>query len=116
MRRLAIYADEDVTVAVSRALRLRAFDAAGAIERGQATKSDFEQLLYAHSIGAVLLTHNVQDFPRMHYEVIKQGIPHSGIMIARQISVGEIVRSILRLASTLSAEDMENRLEYLSNW
>jgi hypothetical protein len=41
---------------------------------------------------------------------------HSGLIIAKQISVGEIVRSFLHLALTLSAEDMEDRLEYLSNW
>lgn len=44
------------------------------------------------------------------------GESHAGIIVAKQASVGEIVRRFLRLAAALSAEDMENRLEYLSNW
>jgi len=47
---------------------------------------------------------------------MKKGKHHGGIIVAKQISIGELVKRLLRLASTLSPEDMKDRLEYLSNW
>jgi len=52
----------------------------------------------------------------IHYEFMRDGKHHGGIIVAKQVSVGETVRGLLHLVSTLSAEDMEDRLEYLSNW
>ncbi|OFW52526.1 MAG: hypothetical protein A2163_08250 [Actinobacteria bacterium RBG_13_35_12] len=116
MHRIAIYTDEDVDISVCRALRLRGFEVYSTREEGKNESSDEEQLLYAYSLGSVLVTHNVQDFPRIHYEFMKKGKHHSGIIIAKQVSVGEIVKRFARLALILSAEDMEDRLEYLSTW
>jgi hypothetical protein len=111
-----VYTDEDVDIAVSTALKLRGFEASTTLDHRKSGNPDEEQLIYATSIDAVLLTHNIQDFPRMHYEFMKQGKHHSGIIVAKKLTIGEIVRSFLHLASTLSSEDMKNRLEYLSNW
>ena len=116
MAKIRVYTDEDLDISISKALRLRGFKVWTTIEQKRCKSSDEEQLEYATSIGAVLLTYNVQDFPRIHYEFMRHDKHHSGIIIAKQISVGEIVRSFLHLASTLLAEDMEDRLEYLSNW
>ncbi len=116
MGRIKVYTDEDIDIAISKASRLRGLEASTTLEHKRCRSSDVEQLEYATSIGAVLLTHNIQDFPRIHYEFMKHGRHHSGIIIAKQVSVGEIVKSFLHLASTFSAEDMEDRLEYLSNW
>lgn len=116
MGKIKVYTDEDLNIAVSKALKLRGVEASTTIEHQRCRSSDEEQLKYATSIGSVLLTHNVQDFPRIHYEFVRYGKHHSGIIIVKQIFVGEIVRSFLHLASALSAEDIEDRLEYLSNW
>lgn len=62
------------------------------------------------------MTHNVKDFPRIHYEFMKKGLSHKGIIVAKQVSIGEVVTRFLRLAAELTAEEMEDRLEYLSNW
>jgi len=69
MNKIKIYSDEDLSIAVSRALQLRGFEAYTTIEQGNSNNTD-----------------------------------------------GKIVRSFLNMASTLSNEDMKNRLEYLSNW
>lgn len=113
---IKVYTDEDVDIAVAKALRLRGFEATTTLEHGKLANPDEKQLIYATSIGMSILTHNIHDFPRIHYQFINQGIFHRGIIIAKQVSVGEIVKRFLRLATALSAEDMENRLEYLSNW
>ena len=116
MKRIRIYTDEDVSISVCKALRLRGFKAFATIEENKCESSDVEQLEYATSIMAVLLTHNIQDFPRIHYEFMKNNSHHHGIIVAKQVAVGEIIKCIVRLAATLSAEDMRDRLEYLSNW
>lgn len=116
MDKIKVYTDEDMALTVSKALRLRGFIACTTFEEGKSSNMDEEQLEYATSIGATLLTHNVQDFPRLHYEFMRQGKKHCGVIIAKQSPVGEIVKSFLRLAASLSAEDMKDRLEYISNW
>ncbi len=116
MNKIKVYTDEDIAFAICKALRLRGFEIYTTFEAGKSANQDIEQVVYANSIGAVILTHNVQDFPRLHYALTGKGGHHCGIIIAKQISVGEIVKSILRLSTVLSAEDMRDRLEYLSNW
>ena len=116
MDKIKVYSDEDLSIAVSRALQLRGFKAYTTVEQGNSNNADEEQLACAHAMQAVLLSHNVQDFPRIHYDWMRQGRHHSGIIIAKQITVGKILKSFLNMASTLSNEDMKDRLEYLSNW
>jgi hypothetical protein len=92
-------------------------DATSAPAEGRLALSDDEQLAWASSQQRVLLTHNVEDFPRMHYEVTARGEHHSGIIVARQnLSVGEIIRRVAHLCASLAADDMWDRLEYLGNW
>src|SRR4030065_2866623 len=105
MGKIKIYTDEDVAISVCKVLRLRGFEAYSTIEKDRCESTDEEQLEYATSMEAILLTHNVQDFPRIHYEFMKKGKHHSGIIIAKQVSVGEIVKRFARLALILSAED-----------
>ena len=114
--RLKIYTDEDIANAVAKALRRRGFEASTTPEHGNFELTDEQQLKFAASIGAAILTHNVKDFPRIHYGFMEKGLSHKGIIVAKQVSIGEVVRRLLRLAAELTAEDMENRLEYLSNW
>lgn len=116
MGEISVYTDEDMDIAVSKALRLRGFEASATLDHNRCESTDEEQLEFATSIEAVLLTHNVQDFPRIHYELMKDGKHHCGIIVVKQVSVGEIIRRFLHLASALSAGDMKDRLEYLSNW
>jgi len=43
---------------------------------------------------------------------------HTGIVLApqQQYSVGEYMRRLLKLMAHLTAEEMQNRLEFLSAW
>ena len=116
MPRIKIYADEDIDVAVSKALRLRGIKASSTLESKNLGCTDLQQLQYAASQKAVLLTHNISDFARIHYDYIASGNHHYGIILAKQVSVGTIIKSVLGLGSKLSKEEMMDRLEYLSNW
>jgi predicted nuclease of predicted toxin-antitoxin system len=113
---IKIYTDEDIASAIAKALRRRGFEASTTPEHGNFELTDEEQVKLAASIGAAILTHTVKDFPRIHYEFMERGLSHKGIIVAKQVSIGEVIRRLLRLAAELTAEDMEDRLEYLSNW
>ena len=117
MERIKIYTDEDVHSGVVSGLIRRGLEATSTPPHGNLGRTDEEQVRYATALGAVLLTHNIQDFPRLHYEMTERGESHAGIVVARQdFTVGEIIRRTLNLSALLSAEEMVNRLEYLSGW
>jgi len=104
--------------ALVRALRARGMDAITALDAGMIERSDDEHLAYATGQVRVLYSFNVGDFYRLHTAFLAQGKPHAGIVLARQqrYSVGDQTRRLLRLIATKSAEDMKNRVEFLSAW
>jgi hypothetical protein len=55
---------------------------------------------------------------QLHTQFLSEGKSHAGILLAnqQQFVVGEVVRRIIKLAAALSAEDMHNRVEFLSAW
>ena len=108
MSLVRIYIDEDsMSHAFTRALRSRNVEVITALEAVIATKND-----------CVLYTFNVRDFFALHKEFIKDNKSHSGIILARQqrYSVGEQARRVLKLIANRSAEEMRNRVEFLSSW
>lgn len=116
MNPISIYTDEDVPSALAKALKRRGLHASTTSEHGNFSLEDEEQLAFATSIGAVMFTHNVADFPRIHCEFLSADRMHRGIVVAKQLPIGELLKPLLRLAGELSSVHMENRLEYLSNW
>ena len=112
-----IYCDEEVHGAVSRGLVRLGITATSAVAEKQTGISDPAQLAYSVNRGWCILTHNVEDFPRLHAEVVGSEEHHTGIIVCRQdLAIGEIIRCVSRLCATLSAEDMRDRLEYLGGW
>lgn len=80
------------------------------------SRDDEEHLEVATSQGRVVYSFNDRDFYRIHAEWIAAQRDHSGIVLAEQqrYSVGEQLRRLSRLTETLSAEEMRNRIEFLS--
>ncbi|MFB6215135.1 MAG: DUF5615 family PIN-like protein [Candidatus Bipolaricaulia bacterium] len=113
---IKIYTDEDVTNSVAKALKRRGLKAWTTPEKDNRGLTDIEQIKYATKLKACLLTHNVEDFPRIHYRIRKSGDTHSGIIVAKQGPIGSVVKGVLKLTAALNSDDMKNRLEYLSNW
>ena len=101
-----------------RALRTRGADVLTPLEAGTTASSDLEQLRHATALGRAIYTYNVPDFCRTHADFLKRFEPHGGIIVADQqsLSIGEQMRRLLRLMATLSADEMQNRLEFLAAW
>ena len=116
MTNIKLYLDEDVEVFLAEAVRRRGYEATTTRDCGKLGSTDLAQVAFARQNGFVMLTHNVQDFPRLHYEIVKRTEHHSGFIIAQKESPTIILRRLLKFLTERSAADMQNALEYLSNW
>ena len=119
MSHVRLYLDEDaVDGAFVAAVRARGVGVTIAAELGMTDRSDEEHLAAASSQGRILFSFNASDYCRIHTELLTQGKSHAGIILAPQqrYSIGERVRRLLNLIAALSAEQMHNRIEFLSNW
>jgi hypothetical protein len=79
---------------------------------------DEDHLGAASSTGRILFTYNTADYCALHQRWISLKRSHAGIIVARQqqYSVGEELRRIMQLISRRTAEQMQNRLEFVSSW
>jgi hypothetical protein len=104
--------------ALVRALRSRGVDIVTALEEGMIEQPDAAHLDFAVAHGRVLYTFNVGDFYALHTAYLAEGAVHNGIILApqQQYSVGEQMRRLLRLMAARPAEEMSNRIEFLSHW
>lgn len=117
--KIRLYFDEDaMTDSVVQALLARNIDVLTAEAAGMRRRLDAEHLAYAAAQGRVLYSFNTGDYQALHTTYLTQGMSHSGIILARQqrYSVGEQMRRLLRLIHTVSAEEMRDRIEFLSAW
>jgi hypothetical protein len=86
-------------------------------EVGTLAKTDEEQLEWSSSNGRALYSFNRGDFYALHTAWLRAGRSHSGIILSRQdLAIGEQMRRLLRLVNSVTAEEMENRIEFLSAW
>ena len=116
---IRLYFDEDsMRRGLIHALRARGIDVQTALDASMIERADGDHLEFAASQGRVLCSFNVADFYHLHARYTVQHRSHAGIILARQqqYSVGEYMRRLLRLVTTLTAEELWNRVEFLSSW
>lgn len=117
--KLRVYIDEDtMSHALVDALRARGVDVLTPFDVAMMGHSDEEQLQFAADSGRALFSFNVGDFFHLHTEWKSIGLEHAGIILAQQqqFSVGELMRRLLRLMASMTAESMHSQLEFLSAW
>jgi predicted nuclease of predicted toxin-antitoxin system len=110
---IRLYLDEDVSSAVAAAMRRRGFDAVSVHEVGRRGRSDPEQLAYAAADDRTLFTFNAADFVQLHRKWITEGRPHGGIIVAEQALVGEIMRRLLKLLNSVTADEIRSQIYWL---
>ncbi len=114
-----LYLDEDSSDAdLLKALRLRAVDVVSTAEAGMREQSDENQLVWAVENHRAVYSSNRRDFYRIHSDWMRDGRSHAGIILGHQqrYSIGEQTYRLLRLIHGITAEEMGNRIEFLSNW
>ena len=116
---IRLYFDEDsMSQALVTALRARAVDVVTALECQMIGRPDGDHLEIAANLGRVLYSFNTADYFRLHTECLHAGRSHSGLILSRQqtYTTGTQLRRLLKLISVRSAEEMANRVEFLSMW
>jgi predicted nuclease of predicted toxin-antitoxin system len=110
---IELYLDEVVDVLVAELLRSRGFAATTAREAGQLQKSDAEQLMYAASQRKAILTHNRADFEALAHAYYTTGHTHYGIILATRRPPQEIVRRLLVILNTVTADELQDQVRYV---
>ena len=116
MTQMRFFTDEDIYGSAAAALRRSGFDAVSTPETERLGESDESQLLWATGEGRVTVTFNVAHFAALHSRWTDEGRHHAGIIVSIQRPIGELLRRIIHLATTLKANEMADRIEFLSDW
>ena len=109
MGKILLYIDENsMDEDFVQALRSRNVDVLTVADVGMLYKTDKEQLTWATENNRVIFSFNTRDFYRLHTLLLEQRLSHSGMILAPQqrYGIGELLRGVLRLINTKSAEQM----------
>ena len=110
---IEFYLDEDVSTLVADLIRARGFVVTTTHQAGQGGRSDAEQLNYAVSRHATLVTHNRADFELLARQYFNSGLKHYGMVIAVQRPAREIARRLLIILDRVTADEIEDQIRYV---
>src|ERR1700693_56759 len=116
MSQVRLYLDEDaMRKALVFGLRARNVDVLTAAEAEMINRDDQDHLAAAAASGRGLYTFNVADYCVLHEAWLAEKRLHAGIIVAQQqrYSAGEELRRLMRLISTVTAEEMRNQIDFL---
>lgn len=74
--------------------------------------SDEEQLQKASEHGRSIFSFNTKHFP----QIARKSPKHKGVILSKQKSLSIIVKALNRFFNESSAEEMEDRVRWLSDW
>jgi predicted nuclease of predicted toxin-antitoxin system len=108
-KRIKIYADESVNVAIIEGLKRRGVNAFSARDLGKLGLTDEEQLKTAIQNQAVIFTHDV-DF--IQIAIHKN---HPGIIYVHQqkMAIGECIKKLKTISETKTPQEMRNQIIFL---
>ncbi len=111
---ISLYFDEDIANEIVENLRHRGFDVLCARDIQRLSLTDEAQLAFAVAQQRAIVTHNRHDFERLHRRYLEEKLPHWGIIIAkRRRDSAIVVRKLLTLLDTFTAEEFREQLRYI---
>ena len=113
---IALYTDADIHAKLAGLVRQEGYDAQSALEVGNQTLKDEEQLEYAAVHSRALLTHNIRDFAPLHRKWQEAGRHHAGIVVSQRVGIGELLRRTLRLLNQVTADEMRDNYKHLGEF
>jgi hypothetical protein len=111
-----LYTDADVHGKLARLVRQHGFDAVSAYEVGNGGLDDPEQLAYAVSQRRAIVTCNIRHFAPLFDAYWQAGQEHYGIIVSAQLPIGEMLRRVLLLLNSVSADEMRNNYKNLAEF
>lgn len=115
MDKIKLYLDEDVHAPLSMILNKRGFDVIHAQDVNRKSNSDLNQLEYAIGQNRCIVSFNVKDFVLLHNNYIQQNKEHCGIIISKQLPIGETLHKLLLLLQQYPNHSVKNEVIFLSN-
>ncbi len=104
------YSDENVPLAVSKALKKRGIDILTVKDSGMLHQEDRDQLSFAISEKRAVITHD-SDFLKM---ATMEKINHYGILFfTKQVKIGEAIEEIEKVYLAYSAEELNGIILFL---
>ncbi len=119
VNKIRLYIDEDASRnSFVLALRELNFDLVTTAEAENLGLADLEQLIWATNNHRAIYTFNVKDYCRLHKIYMSEMKQHSGIIVVprQSYSVGEQLRGLQKLISSISSEEMQNKLIFLGTY
>ncbi len=113
---ITLYLDEHIPLKLASALRERGFDAMHAEELGMKGAQDQQHLKLALETGRTILTYNAKHFRQLHQAYWEANQEPCGIVISEELEIGELLRCVLKLLNTVTADEMRGQLRFLSDF
>ena len=113
---IVLYIDEDISPRLTEALRQRSYDALSAYDVRLISIPDAEHLAFAAQSGRVLLTCNAKDFAPLYDLRWEEGRQHAGIVVSQQLEFGEMLRRVVRMLDSRTADQMRNTYRNLAEF
>lgn len=113
-----LYIDEHVWRKLAVELRERGFDAVNVYEVDRGGLDDEEQWAYAADQERAILTFDKDGgrFINLASEWFYAGRTHCGLIISGQLERGELIRRVLGLLNSVTADEMMNTVRFLEEW
>ncbi len=112
-----LHLNENLSPRLARELRKYGFDVMATQEmEDMLSAPDDVQLAHAASEQRAILTFNIGDFSILHEHYMTEGKEHWGIILSNREFIGELLRRILRLLNSVSADELKNQVRWLSEF
>lgn len=113
---LKLFLDEHIWQELTERLSEKGFDALHIYNVDRGGFPDDTQLEFAAQQGRAILTYNTKDFLPLAELWYEAGRDHAGIIVSTQLEHGELLRRVLKLLDSVSADEMMNRVRYLQEF
>jgi predicted nuclease of predicted toxin-antitoxin system len=112
-----LHLNENLSPRLAVELRKYGFDVVATQENKELMSApDDVQLAHAVSEERAILTFNIGDFSDLHETYQKEEKEHWGIILSNRETIGELLRRILRLLNTTSADELKNQVRWLNEF
>jgi len=111
--KIKLLLDEDTQLVLAQALRKRGYDVIHVQESDRKGLSDSQQLAYAVVSERCFFTYNLKDFIQLHNIYVKNGEEHFGIIVSKQLPIGEALRKLLALLLIHDSNSVKNKILFL---
>lgn len=114
--KIKLYLNENLSPELAKRLGANDYDVISSHEAAMDSENDESQMQYAVLESRAIVTINKKDFIAIHSDYITKGIEHFGIILSTDEDHWIIYRRLLKLLTTLTAEEINNQLIWLNNF